>query len=173
MIHKFDTDVNFWELYPQYKVIEPFKSFYPKDRTKGKIYSSTVMWAIVFLHHPESPLANTTEEDRRKIIENEVVGDNRFKWDEYKELEEKFAELELNSSQRSLKLISKKIQEREKLIDDTEYTLDNAKDLDAVILNTEKIYKLRKFLEDEASKKSNEGETKGGAEESASEKGLI
>lgn len=173
LIKKFDTDVNFWDINAEYKVIEPFKSLYKKDRTIGKIYSSRILWAVSFLVHPDSPIDRLPENDKKFIITTDYLEDTKFDWDKYQDLIDKFTELELTKAERSLKIINEKIEDRERLLRDTPYSLGNAKDLDDMITKTDKIYDLRKKLEDDAKRKDTDGVLKGGAEESISEKGLI
>lgn len=173
LITNFDININFWNIAPQYKVIEPFKALYKRDRTVGKLYSSRVMWAVSFLTHPDSPVVRLPEDDKKLLICSDYLEDDKFDWSKHKDLINKFIELELTKAERSSKLINYKIEERESLIKDTPYTMSNAGDLDKLIMNTEKIYELRKKLEEDAKRKDEDGIVKGGSEESLSEKNLI
>ena len=46
VVSKFDYNRNFWDYNPQFKAIEPFKSLFIHDKSKGKDDSSLRLWAI-------------------------------------------------------------------------------------------------------------------------------
>jgi hypothetical protein len=44
----------FWDEYPELKIPKEFNELYSKDKSKNKVNSSRIMWAIHLHSHPES-----------------------------------------------------------------------------------------------------------------------
>ena len=177
IIENFDTDVNFWQVNPELKLPKIFADLYSNDKSKGKSWSSKIMWGLAMLVDSKSKFHFLSEEDRRKIIADDWIEDSKFKWDDYIEHIKVFTRLTQTRLSRSLLDLGKKIEERDELVKETRYTINNAKELDGVLSNTKSIYELYIYLTNEIRKEEDtvnvEGVVKGGRTESAGEKGLV
>jgi len=173
VIANYSEDVNFWEVNQQFKVLGEFANLYKQDRTKSKLYSSKVMWAVAFFTDidKENKFKNFPEQERKDLIRNEFVNDKRFLWEEVQYLIDLYSETQLTQQKRSLIMLKKKMEEREKFIAKAKYSLENAKELDTMIANTDKLFSLMSRLEEQIRKDDDaeSGQVRGGRLESASE----
>lgn len=176
VVRNFNTDENFWETNPSFKLIKEFKEFHDKDKSKGKRNSSQIMWAVAFLidPHEHNIWRNLIEEDRKMLIQDDFLKKKDFNWEDYEDLTDLYYKLVLTVPEKDyLELISK-MTERKQFIKDTSYTLDNAKILDDMVLKTAKLYEELEVVKQKLSQsKQIDGETKGGMQESATEQGLL
>jgi len=175
VVTNFDIDVSFWDVNPTFKILGEFANFYRSDTSKGKGASSKVMWAIALLEEndQDNKLRTYSEGDRKKIIAEELIRDDKFKWKKYQYLIDYYVESQMSKSKRSLRRLRKKMEEREDFMETTEYTLSNARELDNMFANTEKLFSLIKKLELEIEKEENQsggGLVRGGRSESAGER---
>lgn len=169
----YNEDANFWETNPQFKILGDFAVFYSKDRTRGKQYSSKIMWALAFFidTDKDNKFRNFPEAERMTLIEEEFINDKRFTWEEAQYLIDLYEETQLTQQKRSLIFLKRKMEERETFLSKTTYTLDNAKELDLIMANTEKLSNLVSKLEEQIKKEDEAegGQVRGGRVESASE----
>lgn len=175
VLSNFSVDANFWDLNQLMRVPKLFASFYKEDKSKNKIESSKIMWAIAMLvdNSENNSYRNLREDDRKILIAEDYLKVSDFKWDNYKELIALYQELNSSKLEKDLYLLESKLEERSKFIIDTKYTLEDGDKLDKIIANTQKIYDLIKTLRDNIEKGENEAATRGGRTESISERGLI
>lgn len=114
MLNNFDPETNFWVHNPQLKVA--FKSIYQGDESKNKFESSNLMWAIALMWHPDSKFRGVKEKERKKMVEDELLGINDdkkgergrrrvYQWSEHKKDIERFKQLCLTKAQRFLALV--------------------------------------------------------------------
>lgn len=154
-----NIDENYWLLHPQMKSIKEFRDFYNKDKSKSKKDSSTIMWAIAMLVDPNemNPWRNINYGDKEKLIASDYVQDKGFKWSDYQLIIDEYEFRCLTIAEKELVRLEKKLIERAKFIESTPYSVDyleededtgkmklvkgTAKQLDDLLLNTEKIYK--------------------------------
>jgi len=174
-IANFDINTNFWDANPQFKILGKFAVFYRADTSKGKHVSSKVMWAVALFTDTDkdNKFKNLPKKDKEKIIADEYIRDDKFKWKKYHYLIEYYKETQLTVSKRSLFFFKKKIQEREEFLDKIEYSLENAAELDRIMSNTEKLFGMISGLEAQIEKEDSiesGGIAKGGRKESASER---
>ena len=97
----------------------------------------------------------------------------KFDWDSVKDEIELYKNLNLTKTQRNLLDIEDKLDQRSRVLKDTEYTVDNALDLDKIIINTKAVLEVHRVLKDAVDKEDAESVTRGGRVESASERGDI
>ena len=174
VLSRFDEDINFWKAFPQMKTIGEFKKFHTKDKSKGKNSSSKIMWAIAMLYEIEdNKLANYPEEDRREVIEEDWLNKKDFDWSQYDKIIEEYKKTLMSPSKRALLEQRRKTDERTKFLSSVPYTLDNAKELDSLLSNTEKFLSILKKLEETVAIEEATGNKKGGRAESLSEQGVI
>jgi len=177
LLNNFSIHDNFWECNPNISLIKEFKEVHEKDRQKGKRQGQgMLMWAIALLvdKHPDNPYRNLSEEDRRILIKEDYLKDPSFSWSEVEGLVQVYKTFCLSPTERALIQIEQKLDERNKLISSAKYTIENAEDIDKLILKTKQLNDFYKDMKAELEQEQvNEGITKGGRVESASEKGLI
>ena len=173
VLNNFDIEANFWQLNPQFKIA--YKDFYNKDKSKNKVQSSKIMWAIALLvdNSEENNYRNYLTDEKKMLIAEDYLGDAGFKWEDYQEIIDIYINLNMSKTERSLYIYEGKLEERDSFIKTTKYNLENASQLDKIISSTKSIFDLITKLRDEISKEKSIGETKGSMEESASEKGLL
>jgi len=181
-----DTDLNFWEVNPNFKSIREFKEFRRLDKSKDKGKSSRIMWAIALCKdkHIENTWRNEDDEDKLPLLAEDVIKDKDFDWDTVEDLMYIYETRVLTKPERDLVQFEKKMRERQKFIDSTKYTLDSFDDngkplkgtatqLDKMLVDSDKIYKRHEELKAIYEKSEEDGHVFGGRTESASEQGLI
>lgn len=148
IVQNFDLSNNFWEFNPQMKIV--FKDIYSKDKSKDKSKSSNIMWGIFLREHPESDMYNIPDKD--ELIANDIIGDSKFKWDDYTPVINRVIDVCLSQAQKSLIEWDKTLQKRDKFIHSQDFTLDyydenterlkkgTADQLDKMLANTNKLY---------------------------------
>lgn len=178
VVSNFDLDVSFWEVNPIFKVVGEFASFYRRDTSRGKGTTSKIMWAIALLEDTsdDNKLKTYPEIDRKKIIAEEYIRDEKFDWDKHQKLIDAYVSSQMSKNKRSLRGLRLKMEERESFIMNTPYTIENANDLDRIMANTDKLFSLITKLEQQIEKEENAGSgglVRGGRVESAGETGAI
>lgn len=188
LIKNWNVNENYWDMNPMMTTIKIFKDLHKKDKSKNKSNSSKIMWAIAMYcdPHEENPWRDVNEKDKKTLISEEFVGDEKFSFDDknINELVDEYKNRCLTIPEKEFIRLQIKIQQRSKFISDKTYTLDEydstgklvkgtADQLDKMLVNTNKIYeqmaKIEKMLNDD----KNKGNVRGGHVESASEEGLI
>jgi hypothetical protein len=174
VIREYNLSKSFWTLYPQFLEFDIFKEMYKKDRRANKPTSSRMMWAIAAFVDitGNNILHNVSDQDKISIIESDYIN-VKFNKVKYKRHIELMKQLLLPREYRALSDLYNKLEERTKLIRDTEYTIDNAKKLDDLIENTDKLLSTIKKMESSIKAGSDDGITKGNRPESLNEKGII
>lgn len=192
MVKVWNTNENYWVLNPMMLTIKAFKDLYDSDKSKGKADSSKLMWAIVLLIDPNeaNPWRTTSYSDRGKLIKEDYLRMPKFNWDipEIVSLIDVYKDKCLTIAEKELLKYEKKLTQRGDFIDKTDYSLDyyeedekgkvklkrgTADQLDKMMLNTSKIYEELSEIKANLLKEATEGTLRGGAEESASEKGEL
>ncbi len=177
VLESYEPQTNFWEAHPQFKKLGLFADFYKDDTSRKKSKSSTIMWGIAFLvdNSKYNRFRNFPEEERKKLIEEEIIKYAGFEWKNYEAYVSFFEEMELSPLKRNLRILRKKMDERMKFIEETSYDVSNAKELDSIITNTDKLFDLMIKLEKQIEKEENEssGSVKGGRTESLVEQKII
>jgi len=125
----YQKNSNFWDENPQLAVINPFKSLLKDDKSKGKIDSSNLMWAIALINHPKSDLYYV--ENKEFVIAKDMLGlkessIDKF-WDNNKYLVEAFTGACLSQAERSLVDWYDYMRKRDIYLKNTEYYFDQYK----------------------------------------------
>ena len=182
LIDSFDIFSDFWKTNPQLRVL--FKEEY-----ENKV-PSEIMWALFLYYHPKSKFFNESPATRLKLIKSDYLNEHStsgpvdvplnpkskkgaaFVLDEYRTIADKIKQFVLSKAERSLLLWEQKLHERDALIAEIPYTMDNFEDLDKLVTNSGKIWDQYFKIQDQLSKEQ-ETRTEGDIEESLSEKKLI
>lgn len=184
-----NTDENYWAMNPIMKTFGKFKELFTKDKTKGKAHSSTLMWAIALYVDPseDNPWRNLANEEKQQLIATEILNQPNFNWDNENmvALIDFYTHISLTKSEKHLIQLEEKALERGRFILNTKYSLDfydeetgkvtkgTASQLDAMLTNSVKVFQQIDQIKAMVSKEKIEGVGKGGAIESASEKGML
>ena len=183
-----DSSENFWLVHPDYKVAQVFCDLYRKDKTRGKDQSSKVAWCVkliwdrssIFYHSPEFG-----PDGKIAIVCENVIGDAKYydkNIEKIQGLKDAYYKLTDTPGIKSLRNLEKKLDERDKFLNDTEYTMGEkgergyqygtADTLDKMIANTSKLYAQ---YDDAMKLLSNEQQTstKGDVTQSLSDQGLL
>ncbi len=175
LLNSYDHHANFWKINPQLIIPAPLAELYNADKSKEKQNSSQIMWAICFLvdQSEDNKFKDFPEEDRKKLLVEDFLKIPTFKFQDYQPILDWVETALLSSAERALIAWRKKLEEREKFIMNTEYTLDSADSLDKIIANTDKLFSQLERIEKQYTKEQLEAKDKGGAVASASDRGLI
>jgi len=168
----FDIDVNFWDNNTQLKLVKAFNEIWEEDKTKKKKNSSQIMWAIALCYDPESKYIKWTEEDRRKLVEDDFIH-GKIDWRKYENAIKTYIGLYTTQAERSLMVWEKKLKERDDYLTSKKYSevdLKDAKALDDLLANTPKLYSQYNMILEQLDEEQAKAKTKGNAPESASEK---
>lgn len=156
----YDTDVDFWEMFPQMAVIASFKELKEQEN------SSKIMWGIVFLCDPsdENMFRNIPREEKEKLIAKDFIEDESFKWEQYDEQINMFTDMTMTQAERSLKTWNEIMSIRDYSLKEffkealEEKEIKLIKELDTLLSKTAKYYddyeKVKRNFEEEVNKKS-------------------
>ena len=129
VVESYSKNSNFWEENPQLAVINPFKTLMKDDKSKGKVESSNLMWAIALINHPKSDLYYV--ENKEFVIAKDMLGlkessIDKF-WDNNKHLVDAFTGACLSQAERSLVDWYGYMRKRDIYLKNTEYYFDQYK----------------------------------------------
>ena len=175
-IKQYDTNISFWELFPILKKHSAFKDLYSKDKSRGKLPSSNMMWAFALYVDisPANTFRNESAEDRLDLInEDYLTKTTSLDLVKYKDQLAAMSKLLMPRKKAVLKNYLDKLDERAQLLQDTSYSLENATVLDKLIENTDKLYTAISNIEASLENEEEGGAVKGGRHESLSEQGKL
>lgn len=176
LINSFDTDMNFWEVYPDLKIALSFKNLYKSDKSRGKEVSSRKMWFLVLTNALNSRYINIPEEERYQIIGEDYMGDENYyknNKDVMEPLKQDLLKLMDTPSSRHLRQWLKTLEDRTTFLESVEYDLNNFDKLDKMAANTSSLMETFKKINDAMVKEAGSGDVKGGGRESLNDTGEI
>ena len=151
-----DPTRSFWDLHPHLAPMFPSRP------------SSTVMWALTLIYHPESPYADFTFSTKRDIVFKEYNTSD----EELSPIIQQFKSAILTKPQKFLIEWEEKLEERQAYLHSLPYNSENIDSLDKAMANSEKLWKVylnaKKEVDQEIS-----ATAQGGVIESAQEQGII
>ena len=149
--------LNFWDDQPQLIDVEPFATLYRKDKTAQKNESSKTMWWVVRVHHvsPFNTLRNSSMEQRRRSMS--ITYFQREDWHTTKGREEELLKplalmwelIGKSDLQKEVEMLREALNARRTFLAETTRTTINSKELDAALLNGQKLNNQLKELEAE------------------------
>lgn len=158
---KTSSDNNFWEIYPDVSIIEEFNNLYINDKSKNKVDSSKLMWAVYYIMHPDSIFFHMP--DKYDQIAKGHLKDPKFKWATLKKELEVYKTIVLTDAERALTNWGEIMSMRDVSLKDLyksalkEKDVKTLKDLDSMLSNTPKMFedykKVRKDFEEEKTTK--------------------
>lgn len=173
-IKEFLDKESFWKLYPGLEYIPEFKEIHDRDKSKNKMDSSKVMWAIAYL--VDNSEANTYNgysiDERKEVLKANFLNQPLLNWDTHSNRIEKFKEWCRTPEEKTLAEFDELMEDRKKLIKDKNY--ESAASLDKLVKTYDIIVKTRQGLKSLAEDSNETGErVEGGKKRSLNEKGDI
>lgn len=168
-IENFDADMNFWDLYPEFKFFQPFKDVYKGDKSKGRKESSIMMWFIAFCYSKSSKFKNLNPDGldgKHTVVGEDYCGDRNY-YSKHQEqlvpLIESFIDMQYTPLEKHLKTWDDLLNKRTAFLKTQDYNLETYDDLDKMAVGTSKVYLTIKNIQDELNKEDGSGVAKGGA----------
>ena len=122
LIERWGPNNNFWESAPEFKVIEIFNKLFTTDKSKGKVNSSNIMWAISHCILKDSPMYNLPE--KWEIAARDIVKDKNLNWETLYDVVEMFKQCSTSQAERSLMAWEELMAKRDKYLKGQEYYFD-------------------------------------------------
>lgn len=170
----FNTDANFWKMFPELTLPAPFSDLYSSDKSRGKKESSDLMWAIALCYDTESRFYPLKEEDRLAIVEKDFLkAEGVLGTPGAKAAIELYCSMQDSPAKRQLRAWNEKLEQRTAFMEGVKYNAKNWKMLDEMMKVSSKLYEEYFRIQAQLDRERALEVTRGGAEESASEKGLI
>jgi hypothetical protein len=175
LLNSYTGNDNFWVTNPQLLLSDKLKKLYDGDKSKDKVESSKIMYAVCFLIDPSEEnriFRAMLWDDRKSEIAKSYLRNPDFNWDLYTDIIAVCEELILSPIEKSLMYFYKKLQERDKFINDRPYDEVNYEMLDKLLSNTNKFWDYYRGLQKELLKETDKI-NKGGKTSSLSDSGKI
>jgi len=134
----YDTS-NFWDQFPEVKLIFPFDELYVQDKSTKKKESSMFMWGLHLLEHPASAIYNLPDKGERVTEKIGVLIKYDYEVDEHK-YRINYRDCVLPEAYRLLTRWYEKLMERSDLLEDTPYNIVNLKVLDEAMKMTKPLW---------------------------------
>jgi|JI10StandDraft_1071094.scaffolds.fasta_scaffold141043_9 hypothetical protein len=115
----FDHTENYWGLNKHMLILEYFRNLYEKDKSKSKVDSSNLMWAISFCTHPKSPIFSVR--NKWEEVKKSIMKDEKLNWDKYKDTINQFKETVLTVPEKSYLFWCEHMYKREDFVRSIDY----------------------------------------------------
>lgn len=125
MISDFETKRNFWDSYPEFKILMPFSEFYKKDKSKNKSKSSKILWGIALAECHNSNWYNLTNKYDR--IKDDFIQEPTLNWEDYQPMIEVFKDTQISQAEKSLTAWNELMHKRDSYLKNQEYYFDQFK----------------------------------------------
>lgn len=158
---KINPELNFWDVYPELKLIEEFK--YIQKEFKSK--SSMVMWFIASCFYIKSIFRRVEFNLRTEILSKDYMQDADWykkNGDKIQDAARKFEEITDSQIEKHLRQWEETLAKRTKFLRECEYDLENFAKLDAMAVGTEKLLQTFDKIQAALKREAGEGVTKGG-----------
>lgn len=163
------ADKNFWECFPAFKSVSPFKTLFQKDRSASKNKSSKALWYCVLRYDVDSEFYSLEGTEQAGALE-ETLGFNvpKYLGEEFGKICASYIDFTDTIISADVRALESKLIERKSFINTTSYTLDEwvtpdmgkpylkkgtAPQLDKMITTTKEIHnqvrELRQMMKDQ------------------------
>lgn len=144
---------------PECLVIEPFKSLYEKDKSKGKTDSFKVMQYVWFYCAFKSPFFQHSATDRHKLIIENIIKDSKFKvTDEVKECMNLFEKIYTTPAMKLFRAVQESIVKMETFFKDVEYNEDTITKIQKAVIDMPKMQEAIQSAFDNCMKEQSTGD---------------
>ena len=167
-----NIDSNYWDVYPEDRVVRPFSDLYNKDKSREKKSSSNVMWGLRMLTDPnkENLLYRMSRSSRLEELKENYLSDSEFNL--MLKYEDDYSQCRLSYVKKRLAFYQKILEDREAYMNTLTYE-EHSDKLDDMLAKSGKIWAEYLKIKKEVEIEEQVGHVQGGREESASEKGLL
>jgi len=172
VIESWDIQANFWEINPQLKTPSVFNKLYTEDKSKGKAHSSKLMWAIAYYADFESKYRPLSENERKRLIAEDILKNSDFDWSEVEALIkgwDMFKSVPMKQMCEWERLMNEKTEYMKTL----KYNSDTADEIEKRLLSNSKLYSEYEEIMARLVQQDEGGTMLGGAMESLTERGEI
>lgn len=163
-----DIEGNFWELFQEFKVIDPFSQIYKGDTSRKKNESSMVMWFVHLCWSRDSKFSSMEITERYWSVGEDFMKDKAF-YNKNKSvidmLVDKYIKITMGPIMRALVEAESMMDSRNKLLRqmvEEGYSRENWKEFDAIQTSSEKMMANLITLRNKANEEKQEGVAKGG-----------
>lgn len=168
----YSHEVNFWSNNPQFSLVDPFSKLYMKDN--GGVDSSKVMWCVFFwCDKSKYNLFRAMVPDARELMIKSFHSTFDAKDPVWVRFFKAYESMAMSPAGMSFLLMEKAFEKRSKFLDETDYNIGTAKELDAMHANTGKLVadyrKAREIMYEEDDERD---KLHGGGSESGLEGGM-
>ena len=128
-----DATLSFWEVYPAFKSIKPFKEFYEGNEA---VESSMLMWFIAYCYKLGSPFYGMEEGRKLEMVGESLLGDKKYYKKNKEELDhliEPYCEVVDSAWDRELRVWDKKMDEKTVFINSLPYDADTWEMIDKML----------------------------------------
>ncbi len=125
VISRYYKGESFWEVCPEFLVLELFADFHKSDKSKNKQKSSSVMWAIAFCLKRESPMYNLP--NKWELASTDIIKDPKISWEDLDHLVHLFRETHTTQAERSLFAWEELMYKRDRYLKQQDYYFDQYK----------------------------------------------
>ncbi len=171
VLNSFDIKANFWKINPQLRIA--FKEIHDADKSKEKLESSSIMWAIALILDTESKYFNMPILERKQLIAREYLKDASFNFEKYKHEMNLYEKLTITPAKRQLTEWSRIMDEKSELLKSLSYTTETWEIIEKMLKSNKDLYSELERISELLVKEGERGTIKGGSVESASEGGLV
>lgn len=172
IINNWDIDANFWEINPQVKVPEIYRSFFKSDKSRDKKESSIIMWGVALFTDFDSKFRQLSKKDKQDLICKDVYKNVNFNWKSVEPLIEAW-EIFKPVTIRQMMQWERLMAEKDVYLSKLSYDGDNAEIIEKLLLSNTKLYKEYEEIMNRLAQEDNHGTVKGGGQESLLESGEI
>ena len=152
----FSTDKNYWEIFPEIKTHPQFNKLHTEDKSKNKLQSSQIMWALHLVCHPKSMMYY--DPNKLKNVQGLLPKDYTL---ENNPILDVYRNIMLTEAQRALSDWDEMIRKRSSYLKSQEYTLEDGAELDKLHKNTYSIFKdYQKICEELSTEENSNSQTK-------------
>lgn len=172
IVESWDTEANFWEVNPQFKVPEAFSKLYKEDKSKGKVESSKIMWALALYCDYDSKYRQIPDLERKNLITVDLLRTNSFDWNVYSD-QIKAWDLFKSAAMRQMTEWERFMNEKSDFMKTLKYNGETAEQIEKLLLSNSKLYDEYQKINERLAQEGEAGTVFGGGIESASERGDI
>ncbi len=172
IINNWDIEANFWDINPQVKIPEIYRSFYKSDKSRDKKDSSRIMWGVALYADFDSKFRQLGKKDKQELICNDVFKDNKFNWKSIEPLIDAW-EIFKPVTVRQMMQWERLMAEKDVYLSGLTYNEQSAENIEKLLLSNTKLYKEYEDIMSRLTQDGNEGIMHGGGVESLTEKGEI
>ncbi len=155
---------NFWEVYPIYKIKEPFRTIYKKYKSTKR--SSSMAWYVFLFCDSSSEFFTYPEDIRKEELDQSFPDISDVK--EVQDAMKIYDDHMCSADERAFKYWTKTLLERQRFLESIHYSdleLDEVKKMDGIMIDSNRIWDAYQKIEEKYQKSKAENTIMGGGSE--------